>query len=292
MTLLLYRILGFIIWSLGFLPLRILYIMSDFMYLIVYYIAGYRKKVVFDNLNGAFPDKDKKEIRAIAKKFYRHLCDLVVETIHQQVMDEKEISLRVRYTNPQIVNDYFNRGKDVAAIIGHCGNWEWMCGFPLITRYKCVTIYKPLSNPVFDNFMLKLREKFGADLVPMKMVVRRLVEYRRKKLPTITAFIADQAPRRDNSMVWTEFLGRETAVYTGVGKIAVKMDMAVVYFIMRKVKRGYYEFEFVPLFDSAAATTEIEITKAHISILEKQIAEQPEHWLWSHRRWKLKREEG
>lgn len=284
-----YRIAYLVIKIIGLLPLRLLYIISDLMYVLVFYIFRYRRHVVFINIKNSFPEKSTREIRKIAKKFYRNLCDLLVETVYQTGMDEQEIKKRVKYNNPEVIQEYFDRGKDVAAVLGHYGNWEWMCGFPLITNYKCITIYKPLTNKIFDNFLLKLRSRFGADLVPMQTAVRKIYEYRKMRIPTITAFISDQAPARGNSKLWVKFLNQDTAVYPGVERIAKKMDMAVVFFKMKKVKRGYYEFDFIPLFDSAKGIGNQDITKVHVLMLENQIREKPEHWLWSHRRWKLKR---
>lgn len=284
-----YRIAYSIIRIIGILPLRLLYIISDLMYVLVFYIIRYRRDVVFINIRNSFPEKSTREVRNTAKKFYRNLCDLVIETVHQTGMDEQEIKKRVKYNNPELIQEYYDRGKDVAAVLGHYCNWEWMCGFPIITPYKCITIYKPLTNKVFDNFMLEMRSRFGADLVPMQAAIRKIYEYKKQGIPSITAFISDQAPAQGNSMLWVEFLNQDTAVYPGVERIAKKMDMAVVFFKMKKVKRGYYEFDFIPLFDSTSDVNDQEITKAHVSMLEYQIREQPEHWLWSHRRWKLKR---
>lgn len=284
-----YQVAYLVIKIIGLLPLRLLYIISDLMYVLVFYIFRYRRHVVFINIKNSFPEKSHREIRKTAKKFYRNLCDLVVETVYQTGMDEQEIKERVKYNNPEVIQEYFDCGKDVAAVLGHYCNWEWMCGFPLITRYKCITIYKPLTNKIFDNFLLKLRSRFGAELVPMQTAVRKIYEYKKQGIPSITAFISDQAPARRSYMHWVEFLNQDTAVYPGVEHIAKKLDMAVVFFKMKKIKRGYYEFDFIPLFDSASKVGDQEITKAHVSMLENQIREKPEHWLWSHRRWKIKR---
>lgn len=274
---------------LSFMPLRVLYFLSDITGFFFYHIGRYRRKVVFENLGRSFPEKTPSEIKIIARRFYRHLGDLIVETIYQTGMGEKEIRRRVRYNNPGLIDKYFAKGKNVAAVMGHYGNWEWMFGFPLITGYKCITIYRPLKNRIFDRLMLKMRSRFGADLVPMKMAIRKLYEYREQEVPSITAFIADQSPPPEKTLYWFEFLNQDTPVYHGLARIAGKMDMALVYFRMNRIRRGFYEFDFVPLIDSCAGTTEYEITKAHVSELEKHIRDKPEHWLWSHRRWKVKR---
>jgi Kdo2-lipid IVA lauroyltransferase/acyltransferase len=274
----------------GLLPLRVLYIFSDFTYYLVYYVFRYRKAVVFENLRNSFPEKSGEEIRALAKRYYRHLCDLFAETIHQPGMGENEIRNRVKFKNPEIIDKYFNEGRHIAAVMGHYNNWEWMCGFPLITGYKCITIYRQLKNRIFDKLMYDMRSRFGAELVPMKMAIRKIYEYDKLGAPTITAFIADQTPPREKSLFWLKFLNQDTSVYLGPARLARKMNMAVVFFKMKKVKRGYYELDFIPLFENTSDSDENEITLAHVSELEKQIRCQPEFWLWSHRRWKIRRE--
>lgn len=275
----------------GLLPLRVLYIFSDLIYLLVFHILKYRKKVVFENLRNSFPQKTDEEIKIVAKKFYRHLCDLFFETMYQTGMDEEEIRHRVKYKNPEIIDEYYRKGKHIAAVMGHYNNWEWMCGFPLISRYKCITIYRQLKDKVFDKLMFDMRSRFGAELVPMKMSIRKIFEYNQTGQPTITAFISDQAPPREKALFWIDFLNQDTPVYLGPQQIAKKLDMAVVFFKMKKIKRGYYEFEFVPLFDNASQTDGNEITIAHVRELEKLITEQPQYWLWSHRRWKVRRDD-
>jgi Kdo2-lipid IVA lauroyltransferase/acyltransferase len=275
--------------AMALLPLRVLYLLSDLFYLLAFYFPGYRKRVVFENLNNSFPEKSPEEINRIARKFYSHLCDLVIESIYLTGMGEEEIGRRVKYKNPWVVEKYFSEGRHTAAVLGHFGNWEWMCGYPLQTGYKCVVIYRQLKNRIFDRLMLNVRSRFGAIPVPMKMAIRKIYELDNQGVPTITAFMADQTPPREKSLYWVDFLNQDTPVYLGVERMARKIDMAVVYFRMKKVKRGYYEFEFIPLFDEGAATSEEEITNAHVKLLEKQIRETPEYWLWSHRRWKIKR---
>ncbi len=289
MSNLIYRIVYYLIRFAGLLPPGVLYFISDLIYYLIYYVIRYRRQVVNENLRNSFPEKSTAEIRHIARNYYRHLCDLIVESLYQTGMSEEEISLRVRYNNPEIIQKYFDRGKHVAAVLGHYGNWEWLCGFPLITPYKCITIYRPLNNRVFDRLMLEARSRFGAEPVPMKMAIRKIYEYDKLGIPSITAFIADQTPPMEKSIFWVDFFNRDTPVYSGVERIAKKMDMAVLFFKMKKTGRGYYEFDLIPLFDNASETTDYEITKAHVAFLEQQIREQPEYWLWSHRRWKLKR---
>ncbi|TVR69313.1 MAG: lipid A biosynthesis acyltransferase [Marinilabiliales bacterium] len=275
---------------LAMLPLRVLYFFSGIAYLTLYYITGYRRAVVAENLRNAFPERDKEEIVIIEKQYYRHMCDLIAETVYQSGMTAREVSARVRYTNPEIAGKYFEQGKDVAGLLGHCNNWEWLFGYPLIAPFRCVVIYRPIKNRVFDRIMLKLRSRFNAHLVPMKVAPRTIYNYRQQGVQTITAFIADQSPPTGGTPQWHTFLNRDTAFFGGPEVIARKMKMAVIYLKMKKIKRGYYEFEFVPLADDASAVNEGEIIRSYVAELEKHIAEEPSHWLWSHRRWKHRRE--
>ncbi len=241
------------------------------------------------NLRNSFPEKSADEIRAIAKEFYRHLGDLIIETVYLTGMGEDEIRRRVKYNNPEVIEKHLREGKHTAAVLGHYGNWEWMCGFPLLTGYECVVIYRPLKNKVFDRFMFNVRSRFGATIVPMKMAIRKIYEFDKMGSPTLTAFMADQTPPKEKSLHWVDFMNQDTPVYLGTERVARKLNMAVVYFKMKKVKRGYYEFDFIPLFDEAGKTSGHEITDTHVAMLEKQIRETPGFWLWSHRRWKIRR---
>ena len=289
MTGIFYYLVYFFLRLISLLPLRALYVISDMIYYLAYYITKYRRNVVFENLYNAFPEKDHTDIEDIAKGFYSHLCDLLVETIYLMGMGKDEIRRRVRYNNPEIIEKYFGEGKHVAAVLGHYGNWEWMCGFPVITEYECITIYRQLRNKVFDRLITTMRSRFGARLVPMKMAIRKIYQLDNKGIPTLTAFMADQAPPRAKARYWIDFLNQDTPVYLGVEQVARKMNMAVVFFKMRKIRRGYYEFDFIPLFDNSAEAPDYEITDAHVKELEKLIRDQPELWLWSHRRWKIRR---
>lgn len=279
-------------WSLhlaGLLPLRVLYFFSDGIYYLAFYIFRYRKKIVMENLENSFPEKGPSEINDIAERFYRHLCDLIVESVYQTGMDENEIRRRVKYNNTEIIEKYYKEGKHVAAMLGHYGNWEWMCGFPLLTDYESIIIYRQLKSKTFDKLMFKLRSRFGGKPVPMKMAIRKIFQLDNKGVPTITAFMADQSPPREKALYWTGFLNQDTPVYLGAEHLARKMNMAVVFFKMKKIRRGYYEFDLIPLFENAGETADHEVTDAHVSMLEKQIIHEPGYWLWSHRRWKIKR---
>jgi len=275
---------------LSYLPLPILYLFSDFVYFIIYHIIGYRKKVVLTNMTNSFPEKSKEEILTIRKEFFHHFCDSFVETIKLWSISEKEIKKRCHFKNPDLFDIYAEKGQSIVAVLGHYGNWEWMTSFSAWKNYNFLPIYKPLHNKVFDKMYIEIREHFGAKTLAKNDTLRTMLSYKRKNEFTITAFIGDQTPKRDNIHYWTQFLNQETPILQGTERIAKKLNQAVIYVYMKKVKRGYYEIEFLPLFDDPKNTQENEITEKHTRILEEIINRDPAYWLWSHKRWKHKRE--
>ena len=258
------------------------------LYIILYYIISYRKKVVYTNLKNSFPEKSEKERKAIAKKFYKHLADLFIENITIHFIKEKEILKRVKFTNIEILTNYYKQNKSVIAVLGHYGNWEYYLGMPLITKYLFVGVYKKLSNKLFNKLFIKTRSKFGAEPVEMHNTLRTLIKYANEKKLNFAGFVSDQTPTKSESHYWTKFLNQDTPVFLGVEKIAKKTNQPVVFLYMRKVKRGYYQVEIIKLFDNPKETKEHEITECHVKLLEKIIKEEPAYWLWSHRRWKHK----
>jgi len=280
-----------IIWLFTLLPMRFLYVVSDVFYLLIYYVFGYRRAVVYDNLKHAFPEKNKHEITKIAKGFYRHFCDMIFETLKIIHFSKESINKRFHYRNIDLFDKLFEDGKSIVLISGHYGNWEWLVNFQLIMKHRVLAIYKPLSSSQFDKLIKKLRKKFAgrADMIAMNDVLKVIIDQNRRNEKIITWFLGDQTPPKDYPL-WTSFMNRETPFYSGPEKIARKFNHAVVFMNINKVKRGYYEVEFIPLFDEPAKTKELEITRKHVEILEYFIRKRPELWLWSHRRWKHQKE--
>ncbi|RKE03878.1 lysophospholipid acyltransferase family protein [Marinifilum flexuosum] len=275
---------------LSYLPLPVLYIFSDIIFFIVYHVVGYRKQVVHANLKNAFPEKSDKEIRKIGKEFFSHFCDSFIETIKLWTISEKEIKKRCKFLQPDFFNQYKESGKSVMAILGHYGNWEWMTSFPAWKDVNLLPIYKPLHNKVFDKLYIQLRERFGAKTLPKDDTLRTMLRYRSEKEFTVTVFLGDQTPNRNSIHYWTKFLNQDTPILQGTERIAKKLDQAVVFCSMQKVKRGYYEVDFIPLFDNPKEAKDNEITEKHTRVLEEIIQKNPAYWLWSHKRWKHKKD--
>jgi KDO2-lipid IV(A) lauroyltransferase len=276
-------------WIITLLPLRILYIFSDLLYLILYYLVSYRRVVVATNLKNSFPEKTEEELKVIEKKFYRHLSDLLVETFKLTHMSMKEQKKRFTYSNLQIIDKLREEKRDIIAVLGHYNNWEWPTLLPYYLNYKTVIIFKPLQNKYFNNFINSQRSKFGIVLTPTSQVIREIVNYRMNQINTVSVFLSDQIPAKGDIKFWTTFLNQDTAVFTGAGKIAAKYDMAVVYFHIQKIKRGYYNLDIELLHDHTKGLSDNMVTETHVRRLEEIIREKPEYWIWSHRRWKHKK---
>ena len=276
-------------WIFTLLPLPVLYIFSDFLYLVLYYVVSYRRNVVATNLKNSFPEKTDKELKTIEKKFYRHLSDLLIETFKSTHMTRANQKKRFTYSNLEIIDKLREEKRDIIAVLGHYNNWEWPTLLPYYLKYKTIIIYKPLQNKYFNSFINNHRSEHGIVLTPTSQVIREIINYRKNDINTVSVFISDQIPSKGDIKYWTTFLNQDTAVFTGAGKIASKYDMAMVFFHVQKVKRGYYNLNIELLFDHTAGLSEEVITEKHVRRLEDIIKEKPENWIWSHRRWKHKK---
>jgi Kdo2-lipid IVA lauroyltransferase/acyltransferase len=276
-------------WIITLLPLSVLYIFSNLAFFVLYYFPSYRRKIVANNLKNSFPEKTAQELKLIEKKFYKHIADLFIETLKLTHMSNEELKRRFTVTNYEIIDKLIKEKRDTIAVLGHYNNWEWLAAFPMYTKYKAVSIYKPLQNKLFDRFVNKLRSRNGMVLTPMSNIIREIINDRKNNINTISAFISDQTPIRSEIKYWTTFLNQDTPIYMGTEKVATKYDMAVVFFNIQKIKRGYYNLNIELLFERTAGLPEHLITETHVKRLEELIREKPEFWIWSHRRWKHKK---
>jgi KDO2-lipid IV(A) lauroyltransferase len=275
---------------LGFTPFWLLYFCADIFYILTYYLIGYRKKTVIQNLKNSFPDKSDVEIRAISRKFYNHFADLIVETIKTSQMPESAFQERFRYKNPEVLNQLYDQNKSVSLLSGHYGNWEWTIALPKTIRHKVNVIYRPIQNETFDNYIKSVRSRFGMLMMMARISGRTMLELEKSGQLSATYYLTDQTALKDTDY-WIMFLNQETAVFPGAEKMAAKLKQAVVFMDIQKVRRGYYEVEFTKLFDDASTTEKYEVTKVHTKFLEDIIRKRPELWLWSHKRWKHTRPE-
>ena len=277
-----------VIIPLSLLPFPVLYAISDFLFVIFYYVSGYRKKVVLQNIRNSFPEKSGKEHYAICKKFYMHFSDLVVESIKTFTISEKQVLKRFFVLNPEIIDKYFEQKRSVFIAGGHFNNWELLAvGIDKWVKHKTVGIYTPLSNKYFDGKMQLTRSKYGLKMISTRSV-KRFLDSNPNEL-TATIFAIDQSPSNPNSAYWMTFLNQETAVLYGVEKYAREYNYPVVYGIINKVKRGHYNLELVDVTASPRETAYGEIIEKTQHLLEIDIRKNPEYWLWTHKRWKHKK---
>ncbi|MFC2086635.1 lysophospholipid acyltransferase family protein [Bacteroidota bacterium] len=267
-------------------PMWLNYRISDALFLLAYYIVGYRKKVVYKNLYNAFPEKSEYERKIIAKKFYRHFCDFIVESVALFHISKKTINRMYVYKNLHIIHDLYKKEKSFIIVCGHYGNWEYMANLALFCNYKLYALYKKLHNKYLDNYIKKSREKFGLTLVDKNQVLKLYIHLKEKNEISGTLFLGDQTPANYKRNHWMTFLNQPTLVYTGTEKLAKKYDLAIVFFDIQKMKRGLYHIFIYLLYENPGETGENEITEGHTRFLEGIIKKRPEFWLWSHRRWK------
>ena len=286
-----YRIFVFpLIKAISWLPFPLLYLLSDFLYLVLYKLVGYRKVVVRTNLKKAFPDKDEKWLRQTEKVFYKHLTDLILETFKGLNMSEKTLKLRLKNVSQRLYDEANEEKRSSIIIMSHMCNWEWVCmAAQAYAKQKAQCIYKPLKNKAFEELTQGIRRKFGTDPIPMEQTLRVMAG--QKDIVTATAFMGDQNPSNGKNAYWTTFLNQDTAFMWGTEKIARKFNHEVWYMQVKKVKRGFYEAETRLICKNPAETAEGEITELLARETEKDIFSQPAYWLWSHRRWKHKRTE-
>jgi Kdo2-lipid IVA lauroyltransferase/acyltransferase len=272
--------------TISFLPLGFLYGISNLFYLILYRILKYRLKVVRENLSNSFPDKTDIERLEIEKRYYRFLSDLIVESVKGFSINEKDLKKRVSYESTEYYDKLFFDGKNAIVVMGHLGNWEWICrSAPFFLQNKVLVAYKPLSNINMDALMYKSRSEFGSVPVPMSQVARVVLE---EKEPFLLILVADQSPSDRNSSIWVKFLNQETAVLPGVEKLAKKFNLPVIFNNIKLTKRGHYECSYEVLIEDSKNAPDGSITLMHSKALEQAIKKQDFAWIWSHRRWKMK----
>ncbi|QHS57234.1 lauroyl acyltransferase [Mucilaginibacter sp. 14171R-50] len=275
----------FFLYLVSLLPFWFLYVVADVIFLVLYYIIGYRRQVVKVNLANSFPERSEAERLKIERRYYRYMADLIVETIKMITVSERSLRKRMKPTNPELVEHYFKRHKSIIAAAGHYCNWEMAAlAFGLLTTEKRIIVYKPLKNEVFDAMFNRVRARFGAMLVAMRQTLRTMVAL--KNQLTFSVLVSDQTPNMHEINYFTRFLNQPTAVFLGIEKLAKLIDAAVIFYRIDRVSRGYYTYTLVPLIDEPKQAAEHEITEAHVRYLEKLIQEKPQYWLWSHRRWK------
>jgi Kdo2-lipid IVA lauroyltransferase/acyltransferase len=272
-------------------PLFVLQAFSRFVYLVIFYLVGYRKKVVEINLRNSFPEKNDQEIHKVLKGFYKHFCDIFIETVYMLKISRKEGLKRYEVVNADLINSYYAKGKDIVVATSHYANWEWASIGWDKRFYKLYGIYKPLSNKLFDRFMVHLRSVHGNQPVPMKNTLRTIIEAQKKNERFAIYLVGDQRPMKSEIQHWLTFMNQDTPVITGPEKIARKFNAVFAFLDIEQVKRGYYKVTWKIISDEPAKESEFALTEKFFQLIEEQIRREPELYLWSHKRWKFKRKD-
>ena len=294
---LLYYILYFWMYLHALLPFRLLYVLSDILYLFVYKIAGYRLKVVRGNLQLCFPEKTDKERKVIERRFYHHFCDYFVETIKLLHISDKQMAKRMQFENVELIRELMKDGNSALMYLGHYCNWEWVPSITMHFRGKgdenklLGQIYKPLRSKAVDDLFLKIRSRFGSLGIPKNDTLRAIIKLKKEMKQVLIGFMADQTPSAVNIHYWTDFLNQDTPVFTGVERIAKQTGYSVVYLDMEKIKRGYYKATVRLITEKPKDEPDNLITETYIRAMEKTILRDPAYWLWTHKRWKRTHEE-
>lgn len=276
----------FLLRLLSYLPFWILYRVSDFLFLVSYYVVRYRRKVVIENLKRSFPEKTDSEIETITKTFYKSLCDYGVETLKLLTISKRDLELRMVYQNPDILQKHADSNQSVLLLASHQFNWEWLLAagsfyLPMSIDF----VYQEQNNKQFDQFSLACRTRFGAHAIQRRNVAREAI--RRRNIVRGTAIVADQFPSAHyDKRFWTVFLNQETAFFQGISQLATLMQSPVYYAAIRKLKRGHYTIELILLAMPPYENESYEMVEAYVRETEKLIRQHPSDWLWSHKRWK------
>jgi len=267
------------------LPFKVVYVLSDFIFFLLYSVFGYRKKVVYKNLKLVFPEKSDKELKQIQRTFYGHLCDTFMEMIKTMNLSNEEVKKRYNVTNLEVLLE-IEKTKSILIVCSHYANWEWNVSINNYVKSEGYAVYQKIKNRYFDNWIQSTRARFKTTLITQEETVRTVVKNVKENIPSIYGMVSDQSPQAHRAPYWTEFMGIKVPVFSGPESMARKMDLAVVFLKVVKVKRGYYEATFIPITTAGKSTNEHEITDKFLRLTEQQIRENPPYYLWTHRRWK------
>jgi len=285
MQLVIYILVYPFLWTVSRLPHKLFYGLSDFFCFWVYRVFGYRKKVVSANLKLVFPEKSAKELKKIEKEFYRHLCDLFMEMVKTMNLSLEKANIRYNVTNKEYMQA-LEKEKSILVVCGHYANWEWNLSISSFLDSKGYAVYQKIENIYFDRWVKRNRSKWNTYPLLQKDTIKTVIANERNNVRSIYGMVSDQSPRLSRAKYWGKFMGHTVPIYDGAETLARKLDLAVVFLKVTKRKRGYYNAEFIPITTAGKSTEKNEITNKFIAILEEQIKENPQYYLWTHKRWK------
>ena len=273
------------LWFISILPYRLFYGFSDLVCFLVYHLIGYRKKVVRDNLELVFPTKSKQEINRIEKKFYTHMCDMFLEMVKTMNLSKDEVKKRYDVINIETLQKVLQT-KSVLVVCSHYANWEWNVSINNYVDAKGYAVYQKIGNKYFDAFIKKVRARWNTTLITQRETVKTVIGNHKNNIRAGYGMVSDQSPQWHRAQYWSEFMGIKVPIFNGTEIMARKMDLAVVFLKVSKVKRGYYKAEFIPITMAGGSTEKNEITDQFLRLTENQIREAPEFYFWTHKRWK------
>lgn len=279
-----YKIVYAAIYAVSLLPMKWLYAMASFIFFIAYYVVGYRKEVVIQNVARSFPEKHYGEINAIVRKFYVCFTSYFAEIIKSVSAPPKALDKKIEFENLDLMDQYIKSGRNVIATLGHCGNWEMLNFLPNKVKSDIYAVYKPLTSSLANSLMVRFRSRFGMKLIPDRTVARFLLS--KYPAPAIYLFIADQWPRVKDEKYRFTLLNQETYFFSGMEKLARHSEAVVIYLHITQLAKGSYKVTCLPVNTKAGAAKEGEITEKFVELLTENIREEPYGWLWTHKRWK------
>jgi KDO2-lipid IV(A) lauroyltransferase len=275
-----------LLWFVSILPFRLLYAVSDVLYVVLYHIVGYRKQTVQENLKLVFPEKSEAERQLITKRFYHHLCDMILEAIKSMSISVEDMKARFKFTNIELIKEFEKQNKSIVLMCAHYGSWEWIFIIQTYVKFRGYAIYKRLNNSYFDKLVRGIRARYNSYLVTTKETIPTLIENKKKGVLTMNGFVSDQTPKKGKAYHWNTFMGIEVPIHTGAEMLAKKLDMPVIFFSVKRIKRGFYETTFQTLAEQPNEYKNYAITDQFLKHVEQQIIEAPEYYLWTHKRWK------
>ena len=274
-----------VLWFIAILPFSLFYVISDLIYIILFYLIGYRRKVVRANLKLTFPELSEVEIKTTEKAFYKHMCDVFLETIKTMKISKDELNRRYHIVNPDLLQQMESENS-VLILIPHYGNWEWIIVANDVLNTKGYAVYQKIGNQYFDALIKRIRARWNTTLIHQKEMVRTILRNLEEGIDAVYGVVSDQSPMRHRTKYWRTFMGIRVPVFDSPEILARKFDLAVAYARIEKLKRGHYQVEFVPITPNGKNTKEHEITDRFIELTEQSIRSNPAYYLWTHRRWK------
>ncbi|MEM9650049.1 MAG: lysophospholipid acyltransferase family protein [Bacteroidota bacterium] len=286
MQLLVFVLVYPLLWLVSRLPFKLIYIISDGVYLLLYRIVGYRKKVVQSNLELVFPNKSDKERKQIEKTFYKQLCDMFLEMIKTMGISNKQLQKRFVFTNLEVLHNLERQNKSIMLMFPHYASWEWVIALDKHIASKGYAIYQKIGNKYFDRLVRDIRQKFGTTLISTKDTKEIVAKNKEQGQLSMYGILSDQSPMVKKAHLWTPFMGITVPAHTGAELLCKKLELPAVYLKVSKLGRGHYQGSFKVLAENPGELEEFELTKAFLKEVEVAINEAPEYYFWTHKRWK------